>query len=207
MNKTLFEQKTVVPVVVIDDVAQAIPLAEAIARAGGKAIEITLRTPAGLGAIEAIAKSDVDIIVGAGTVLDRDALDRAVDAGSEFLISPGLNSDLVKYAQEKSVAMIPGIMTPSEVQAAMALGLDTVKFFPAELGGGTKMLKTFASVYPNMRFMPTGGIGPKNLAEYAALDNLAAIGGSWMCPSDALRNGDMETVEKLMREALQIIAS
>ena len=205
MNKTLFEQKTVVPVVVIDDVAQAVPLAEAIARAGGKAIEITLRTPAGLGAIEAIAKSDVDIIVGAGTVLDREALDRAVDAGSEFLISPGLNSDLVKYAQEKSVAMIPGIMTPSEVQAAMALGLDTVKFFPAELGGGTKMLKTFASVYPHIRFMPTGGISPKNLAEYAALDNLAAIGGSWMCPQDALKSGDMDTVEKLMREALQLI--
>ena len=205
MDKTLFEQKTVIPVVVIDDVAQAVPLAKAIARAGGKAIEITLRTSAGLGAIEAIAKSDVDIIVGAGTVLTREALDDAVSAGSQFLISPGLNSDLVKYAQEKNVVMIPGIMTPSEVQAAMALGLDTVKFFPAELGGGTKMLKTFASVYPNIRFMPTGGISPKNLDEYAALDNLAAIGGSWMCPQDALSAGDMDKVEKLMREALQLI--
>lgn len=205
MAQTLFEQKTVVPVVVIDDVAKALPLAEAIARAGGKAIEITLRTSAGIGAIEAIAKSDLDIIVGAGTVLDREALDQAVEAGSQFLISPGLDSELVRYAQSRNVAMIPGILTPSEVQAAMALGLDTVKFFPAELGGGVKMLKAFASVYPHMRFMPTGGISPKNLGEYAALNNLAAIGGSWMCPQDALKNGDMETIEKLMREALQLI--
>lgn len=205
MDKALFEQKTVVPVVVIDDVAQALPLAKAIANAGGKAIEITLRTPAGLDAIAAIASSDIDIIVGAGTVLSRTSLDDAIKAGSQFLVSPGLSRDLVECAQAQNVAMIPGVATPTEVQAAMALGLSTVKFFPAELSGGSKMLKTFASVYPQLRFMPTGGINTGNLAEYAALRNVSAIGGSWMCPQETLASGDMTAVEQWMREALHIL--
>lgn len=197
----LAAKRSVVPVVVIERAEDALPLARAILAGGGISIEITLRTQAGLKAIEAIANSDLEIVVGAGTVLTVEDAKQAIAAGAQFLVSPGLDSEVVEYALAQEVLMIPGVMTPSEVLTAKRLGLEMLKFFPAQLAGGVGMLKTFASVFPMMRFMPTGGININNLPDYVKLNNVLAVGGSWVCEQSLIKEGRFDEITRLMQEA------
>ncbi len=197
----LKQAKELIPVVVLSDEGDAIALARAIKNAGGNFIEITLRTQAALKAIENIKKSDVDIIIGAGTVLTCEDVDAAIDAGADFLVSPGFDAKVTAYALSKNILMVPGTITPSEVQAAMAQGLDLLKFFPAEVAGGAPMIKAFGSVYPQVQFMPTGGIHQGNVQEYINLDNVGCIGGSWVCSSDDIRSAKFDQITQKLRQA------
>ncbi len=197
----LKQAKELVPVVVLSDENDAVPLARAIKAAGGNFIEITLRTQAALKAIENISKSDVDIIVGAGTVLTNADVDASITAGADFLVSPGFDEAVTAYAISKNILMVPGTITPSEVQAAMALGLDLLKFFPAELAGGAPMIKAFGSVYPQVQFMPTGGIHQGNIQEYINLSNVGCIGGSWVCSNDDITSGNFDQITQKLQQA------
>ena len=145
------------------------------------------------------------MLIGAGTVLTREQVDRAVNAGAEFIVSPGLNPDTVKYCIEKGVAVTPGTQTPSEMELAMSLGLDLVKFFPAEPAGGIKMIKAVAAAYVNLSFMPTGGINAENVKDYLAYNRILACGGSWMVSKDLIKAGEFDKIEKLVREAADIV--
>jgi 2-dehydro-3-deoxyphosphogluconate aldolase/(4S)-4-hydroxy-2-oxoglutarate aldolase len=186
----------VVPVVVIDDASVARDLAAALAAGGIPRAEITLRTPAGLEAIESM--SDVSgFTVGAGTVLSVDDVTRCVDAGARFIVSPGLDEDIVVRAQELDITVLPGIATPTELQAAVALGLTAVKFFPAERLGGLSMIDALRGPFPSMRFMPSGGITAVNAATYLAHPAVFAVGGSWMVPRRALENRDFAAISRL----------
>ncbi|AMM20310.1 keto-deoxy-phosphogluconate aldolase [Frondihabitans sp. PAMC 28766] len=186
----------VVPVVVIDDVGLARDLAFALREGGIPRAEVTLRTPEGLGAIAAM--SDVpDFSVGAGTVLSEGDVARCVDAGARFIVSPGLDHDVVRRAQDLDVTVLPGIATATEIQAAVALGLTAVKFFPAERLGGLAMIEALSGPFPSLRFMPSGGITAANAATYLAHPAVFAVGGSWMVPRNALRKRDFETVSRL----------
>ncbi len=203
MTKTLHDALTsrLVPVAVIDDAVHAAPLVDALKRGGLASIEITLRTSAALEAIS-IAASEADFCVGAGTVLTVEQVDAAVEAGAGFIVAPGFDSKVVRHCLDKGVEVIPGVCTPSEVQAAMGLGLKLIKFFPAEAMGGPKLLKALGSVYREVRFMPTGGISSANLNDYLKLGNVAACGGSWMVKKDLMAAGDWETITRLTREAV-----
>ena len=195
----------IVPVVVIDDEAQAEPLAEALIKGGLPCAEVTFRTEAAAGAIKKMKAKYPELLVGAGTVLTREQVDRAVEAGAEFLVSPGFNPDTVKYALEKGIPFTPGTQTPGEMEQAMALGLDFVKFFPAEPSGGIKMIKAVAAAYTKLSFMPTGGISAANVKEYLEYDRIVACGGSWMVKGDLVAAGDFAQIEKLTREASDIV--
>lgn len=194
----------IVPVVVIDDEAQAEPLAEALIKGGLPCAEVTFRTEAAAGAIKKMKAKYPELLVGAGTVLTREQVDRAVEAGAEFLVSPGFNPDTVKYALEKGIPFTPGTQTPGEMEQAMALGLDFVKFFPAEPSGGIKMIKAVAAAYTKLSFMPTGGISADNVKEYLDYDRIVACGGSWMVKKDLINAGKYDEIEKLVREAAEL---
>lgn len=194
----------IVPVVVIDDEAQAEPLAEALIKGGLPCAEVTFRTEAAAGAIKKMKAKYPELLVGAGTVLTREQVDRAVEAGAEFLVSPGFNPDTVKYALEKGIPFTPGTQTPGEMEQAMALGLDFVKFFPAEPSGGIKMIKAVAAAYTKLSFMPTGGISAANVKEYLEYDRIVACGGSWMVKKDLINAGKYDEIEKLVREAAEL---
>jgi 2-dehydro-3-deoxyphosphogluconate aldolase/(4S)-4-hydroxy-2-oxoglutarate aldolase len=194
----------IVPVVVIDDEAQAEPLAEALIKGGLPCAEVTFRTEAAAGAIKKMKTKYPELLVGAGTVLTREQVDRAVEAGAEFLVSPGFNPDIVKYALEKGIPFTPGTQTPGEMEQAMALGLDFVKFFPAEPSGGIKMIKAVAAAYTKLSFMPTGGISADNVKEYLDYDRIVACGGSWMVKKDLINAGKYDEIEKLVREAAEL---
>jgi len=185
----------IVPVVKIDDAAQALPLADALTAGGLPCAEITFRTDAAADAIRAIRENRPDMLVGAGTVLTLEQLERAVEAGSQFIVSPGLNPEIVKAAQAAGLPIYPGCATPTEVEAAMTLGLRTVKFFPAEAAGGTVMLSSLAAPYQQIRFMPTGGIDKSNLNPYLALPNVIACGGSFMVKGAWLQEGNWNAVK------------
>jgi 2-dehydro-3-deoxyphosphogluconate aldolase/(4S)-4-hydroxy-2-oxoglutarate aldolase len=195
---------SVIPVVVIEDAAAAVPLARALAAGGLRVIEITLRTGAALQAIEAIAGEVEDAIVGAGTVLSKGQLVAAARAGARFLVSPGMNSDLLKAAEDSPVPLMPGAATASEVMALMDAGYTLQKFFPAEPAGGLAYLKALAAPLPAIRFCPTGGIGRDNAEKYLALGNVACVGGSWVAPADAIAKGDWARIETLSREASRL---
>ena len=184
----------IVPVVKIDDAAQALPLADALTTGGLPCAEITFRTDAAADAIRMIREKRPDMLVGAGTVLTTEQLDRALETGAQFIVSPGMNPKIVKAAQEKGVPIYPGCVTPSEVEAAMELGLRTVKFFPAEAAGETPMLSSLAAPYQQIRFMPTGGIDKTNLNKYLALSNVIACGGSFMVKAAWLNEGNWDAV-------------
>lgn len=201
INIILLNAKELIPVVVIDDAKDAAPLSQAITQAGGKFIEITLRTPAAVDAIKNIKTQNPDIIVGAGTVLSVDDAQKAIDAGADFLVSPGFDKEVVIYAQKQNKLMIPGTITPSEVQQAIALGLEILKFFPAQNAGGAAMIKAFGSVYPNVKFMPTGGINTQNIGEYIALANIGCIGGSWVCTKEDITQGNFADITQKLVEA------
>lgn len=192
----------IVPVVTIHDAAQAVPLAEALIRGGLPCAEITFRTAAAPQAIAAIAKACPDMLVGAGTVLTPKQADDAIQAGAGFLVSPGLNPEVVRHCVEKGYPILPGTATPSEVEQARGFGLRTVKFFPAEAAGGLPMIKAMSAPYTDMKFMPTGGISPANVAKYLACPAVFACGGSWMVPVDLIRAGRFDAIEQLTREAV-----
>ncbi len=199
------KQIGIIPVVKIDNAEDAVPLAEALTRGGLAAAEITFRTNAAEESIRRIAKACPDMMLAAGTVLTTEQADRAMAAGARFLVSPGLNPKVVSHCIEKGYPIIPGVATPTEVEAAMSLGLSYVKFFPAEAAGGVKMIKAMAAPYTGIRFMPTGGIGPKNLADYLTAKPVFACGGSWMVPSDKLEARDFAAIEALTKEAVTLL--
>ncbi|MEP7379733.1 MAG: bifunctional 4-hydroxy-2-oxoglutarate aldolase/2-dehydro-3-deoxy-phosphogluconate aldolase [Chloroflexota bacterium] len=194
----------IVPVVTIDDAADAPGLADALAAGGLPIAEITFRTDAAADAIAAIRAAQPNVLVGAGTVLDAASVDHALDAGAEFIVAPGFNPTVVAYALSRGVAVVPGVVTPSEIEAAMSLGLRLLKFFPAEASGGPGYLSAVRATYPGVRFMPTGGINVGNLAAYLALPNVIAAGGTWIATADAIRNQRWDEVTRFAAEAVAL---
>ena len=197
-------QCKIVPVVVVDDVTHAIPLAQALQRGGMTVVEVTLRTAAALDVIRAMRAACPEMVIGSGTILNEETLQAARDAGAEFGVSPGTSPDLLKAisaAREEGFDFIPGCATPSEALTAADAGFDVVKLFPAEVVGGLNMIKSLASPLPHIRFMPTGGIRLDKVAEYVKQPNVAALGGTWIAPADKLAAGDFASIEALAREA------
>ena len=190
-----------VPVVVLDDAADANALAGALVAGGLPVAEVTFRTAAAQESIRAMSARG-DILVGAGTVLTVAQVDQAVAAGARFVVSPGLSRAVVERCQEEGVLALPGAVTATEVQAALELGINTVKFFPAGTSGGAAAIKALAAPFGDVRFVPTGGVGPKNLAEYLSIQAVAAVGGSWMVPRDLVKSGDFAGIQALTAEAV-----
>lgn len=193
----------IVPVVKIDRAEDALPLAKALCAGGLPCAEVTFRTSAAAEAIKIMTTNFPDMCVGAGTVLNAEQVDAAVAAGSKFIVSPGLNPGTVKYCIDKNVPFAPGVSTPSDIEMAIELGLDVVKFFPAEQAGGLAAIKAMAAPYVNMKFMPTGGINAKSLTSYLDFNKVIACGGSWMVPADLIAAGEWDKIEQLTREAVQ----
>jgi 2-dehydro-3-deoxyphosphogluconate aldolase / (4S)-4-hydroxy-2-oxoglutarate aldolase len=193
-----------VPIVVLDQAESAGPLGDALVAGGMPIVEITFRTDGAAEAIATLAKRG-DLLVGAGTLLSTGQVDRAIDAGAGFLVAPGTNPRVVEHAQRHSMPILPGVATPTDIELAMSLGLETVKFFPAETMGGVAAIKALAGPYPNMRFMPTGGITPEKLPAYLALPSVLACGGSWMAPRDKLAAGDWGAIRKLIEQTMEIL--
>ncbi|EKF9444679.1 bifunctional 4-hydroxy-2-oxoglutarate aldolase/2-dehydro-3-deoxy-phosphogluconate aldolase [Vibrio cholerae] len=188
----------IVPVIAINDVAHALPLAKVLVENGLPCAEVTFRTAAAAESIRIMREAYPGLLIGAGTVLTTAQVDEAIAAGADFIVSPGLNPTTVKYCQQRNIAIIPGVNNPSLVEQAMEMGLRTLKFFPAEPSGGIAMLKALSAVYP-VSFMPTGGINPNNAQEYLALKSVVACGGTWMVPTDLMDKGDWDTLAELVR--------
>lgn len=193
----------VIPVVKIDNVEDAVPLAGALCDGGLQCAEVTFRTAAAKKAISEMVQAYPNMLVGAGTVLNTKQVDEAIEAGAKFIVSPGLNSKVVEYCIEKKILIIPGCSNPSDVEEAIQLGLDVVKFFPAEAAGGLKMIKAMSAPYGNIKFMPSGGINIKNLEEYLAFNKIIACGGTWMVTPELIEEGNFEKIKKLTREAVE----
>jgi 2-dehydro-3-deoxyphosphogluconate aldolase/(4S)-4-hydroxy-2-oxoglutarate aldolase len=198
---SLLDLAPVVPVVVVEDAADAVPLARALVSGGLPAIEVTLRTPAALDAIRAIAAEVPDAVVGAGTVIAPAQVTECRAAGARFLVSPGWTDVLLDAMRASGVPYLPGVSTTTEVVALLERGVREMKFFPAQAAGGTAYLKSLAGPLPQARFCPTGGIGPLNAPEYLSLPNVGCVGGTWMIPADAVGAGDWGRVEALARQA------
>lgn len=198
------EKTRVVPLVQSDDPDTALKISEALLEGGLDVLEVVLRTDAALDCLAAIAKEFPDAHVGAGTVLSADQSKEVIARGAGFIVSPGLDEASVNVANGAGLPILPGIATPTELQQAWNLGLRTVKFFPAGLAGGPKMLGAFASVFRDVKFMPTGGVSASNLSEFLAIPSVLACGGSWLTPKDAIADGDFGTITKLAREAISI---
>lgn len=194
----------IVPIVVLENENRVELLAEALYAGGISSMEITLRTPAALGAIERIAGSTPKLLVGAGTVLNEEMARNAVSCGARFIVSPGLSRDVVSWCQGHEIPVFPGVSTPSEIMAALEMGLDCMKFFPAEQSGGVELLKALASPFAGVHFMPTGGINPENLLDYLRLPNVTACGGSWFCSQQMIREGAFEQITALCRQAVAL---
>lgn len=191
----------VVPVVVLDDLDHAVPVARALVAGGLPVIELTLRTPVALDAIAAIAADVPEILVGAGTITSPELVSRAVEAGAQFLVSPGTTPTLMGEMAGSGVPFLPGTATVSEAMAVLEAGFSEMKFFPAEASGGAAYLRSLASPLPAARFCPTGGITAASAPSYLSLPNVGCVGGSWLTPADALRDGDWDRVAALAREA------
>jgi 2-dehydro-3-deoxyphosphogluconate aldolase / (4S)-4-hydroxy-2-oxoglutarate aldolase len=213
MNQQLIADRItarkIVPVVVIDDAEQAVPLAEALLAGGLDVVEITLRTPAAERALATISRQFPRMLAGAGTILEEAQIPRVVAAGGQFGVAPGLNEAVVRKAQECGLLFIPGVMTPSEVERALALGCKLLKFFPADAAGGLKMLKAIAGPYAHMgvKFIPLGGLNAANAAEYLALPGVAALGGSWIVDRKLITEKNWTAITRLAREALSLVAA
>ena len=207
MNPVLEKiQKTgIIPVVVINDVKDAEPLAKALIEGGLPCAEVTFRTEAAEESIRIMREKFPEMLIGAGTVLTTEQVDRAIAAGAEFIVSPGLNPRTVNYCVEKGICITPGTSNASDMELALEAGLDVVKFFPAEAAGGLKMIKALAAPYVGLKFMPTGGISASNVRDYLAYDRIIACGGSWMCSNDLIKAGDFEKITELTREAAAIV--
>ena len=195
----------IIPVVVLNDAKDALPLAECLMEGGLPCAEVTFRTAAAEASIRQMAKAHPDMIVGAGTVLTTEQADRAIDAGAKFIVSPGFNPKVTEYVLKKGVPMTPGICTPTEIEAALQFDLDVVKFFPAEPSGGLKMIKALAAPYVGLQFMPTGGINANNVRDYLAYDRIVACGGSWMVNGSLVKEGKFDEILKMVREAADIV--
>lgn len=193
----------IIPVVAIDDAAKAVPLGRALAAGGLPAAEITFRTAAAEDAIRAIVKEVPEMLVGAGTVLTPEQLDRALDAGAQFIVSPGFHPDMVRYGLSKGALMIPGTATGGEMEQAMAMGLETVKFFPAEQSGGAAKLKALAGPYRTLKWIPTGGIHTGNLADYLSIPQVAACGGTWMVKPDLIAGERWGEITAICKDAVK----
>lgn len=200
----LFAQGPIVPVLVIEQVDDALPIAKALLAAGIKVLEVTLRTPSALEVIKAIATHLPEAIIGAGTVTNAKTLQQAADAGAKFAISPGLTPDLLKAGQQGNIALIPGISSISELMVALDHGYDHLKFFPAEASGGVKAIKSISGPFPDVTFCPTGGINQANITEYLALNNVACCGGSWLVTDDIVKNKDWGKITELAKQALAL---
>ncbi len=200
-----FKKIGIIPVVVLDDAKDAVPLGKALVEGGLPCAEVTFRTAAAEEAIRTMSKEFPDMLVGAGTVLTKDEVDRAIDAGAKFIVSPGFNPEIVKYCLEKGIPVTPGCVTPSEIQGALALGLKTIKFFPAEPSGGLTMIKAIAAALVEVTFMPTGGISEKNVRDYLKYDRIIACGGSWMVKKDLIAKGEFDKIREMVAEAAAIV--
>ena len=200
-----FEEIGIIPVVVLNSAEDALPLGEALMAGGLPAAEVTFRTDAAEEAIRIMAESFPDMLVGAGTVLTIEQVDKAVAAGAKFIVSPGFDAEIVTYCLEKDIPVCPGIQTPSELIQAVKLGLDHVKFFPAENAGGLSMINAIGAAFPNVRFMPTGGINAVNVTDYLESERIFCCGGSWMVKGDLIKNGDFDKIKRLVHEAGDIV--
>lgn len=195
----------IVPVVVLDDAKDAEPLAKALCEGGLPCAEVTFRTEAAEECIRIMSEKFPQMLVGAGTVLTTEQVDRAVAAGAKFIVSPGLNPRIVKYCVEKGILITPGCANASDIEQALENGLEVVKFFPAEPAGGLNMIKALAAPYVGVKFMPTGGINAKNVRDYLSYDRIIACGGSWMVKNDLVKAGDFEKITEMTKEAVQIV--
>ena len=195
----------IVPVVVLDDAKDAENLGRALMEGGLPCAEVTFRTAAAEESIRILSEKFPEMIVGAGTVLTIEQVDRAVKAGAKFIVSPGTNPKVVDYCVKNNIPITPGTCTPSNVETALEFGLDVVKFFPAEPSGGLNFIKAIAAPYVGVKFMPTGGINAKNVRDYLAYDRIIACGGSWMVTKDLIKAGDFEQIKKLTAEAAEIV--
>lgn len=197
----MLDGQPVIPVLRIDRIEDAVPLARALARGGLRVIEITLRTPVALEAIRRAAGEVEEAFVGAGTILDPSQFEQAAAAGARFIVSPGLTAGLLAAAHASEVPLLPGAITPGEIMTARQAGLDFLKFFPAEQAGGIGFLKALASPLAGVKFCPTGGVTASNAAEYLALQNVVCVGGSWVAPDSAIKAGQWDLIESLARKA------
>ena len=194
----------VVPVITIENVKDAVPLAQALVKGGLKSLEITLRTKAALESIKEIAAAVPDAYVGAGTVLTPKQMEQVQKAGATFCVSPGTTADLIDTARSSKMKLLPGVVTPSEVMALLDAGIDHLKFFPAAAAGGVPYLKGIGGPLPQAKFCPTGGVNPGNAAEYLALPNVLCVGGTWVCPKDLVAAGNWTQIEVLAHAAAQL---
>ncbi|MEW6992294.1 bifunctional 4-hydroxy-2-oxoglutarate aldolase/2-dehydro-3-deoxy-phosphogluconate aldolase [Colwelliaceae bacterium 6441] len=201
--KDLFALGPIVPVLVIKDVEDALPIAEALLAADVKVLEVTLRTPAALDVISTIAKALPEAVVGSGTVTNRELLQRSADAGSKFAISPGLTKDLLQAGNEGDIALIPGISSISELMDGIDYGYDHFKFFPAEASGGVNAIKSIGGPFADIRFCPTGGINLNNIKKYLALPNVACCGGSWLVSDEIIAQKNWKKITELAKQALE----
>ena len=207
MNPVLEQiQKTgIIPVVVLDDAKDAEPLAKALCEGGLPCAEVTFRTEAAEECIRIMSEKFPEMFVGAGTILTTEQVDRAVAAGAKFIVSPGLNPRIVKYCVEKGIVITPGCANASDMEQALENGLEVVKFFPAEPAGGLNMIKALAAPYVGLKFMPTGGISPKNVRDYLAYNRIIACGGSWMVKNELVKAGDFAAITEMAKECVQIV--
>ncbi len=210
MNKPQFtalqvmQDAPVIPVIVLNDVAHAVPMARALVAGGIRMLEVTLRTPQALACMEAIAKEVPDAVVGAGTVRSAADAKAAANAGAKFAVSPGYTSAVGQACRDQGLSLLPGVATGSEIMMAQEDGYTELKFFPAMQAGGPAMLKAWGGPFFDVRFCPTGGVTPQNASEFLSMSNVACVGGSWLVPADALAKGDWSRIEQLAREACQL---
>ncbi|MEZ8881295.1 MULTISPECIES: bifunctional 4-hydroxy-2-oxoglutarate aldolase/2-dehydro-3-deoxy-phosphogluconate aldolase [Vibrio] len=203
LNEQLANLK-VIPVIAINRAEDAIPLGKALVENGMPCAEITLRTECAIEAIRIMREEFPDMLIGSGTVLTNEQVDASIEAGVDFIVSPGFNPRTVQYCIDKGVAIVPGVNNPSLVEQAMEMGLRTLKFFPAEPSGGTGMLKALTAVYP-VKFMPTGGVSLKNVDEYLSIPSVLACGGTWMVPTNLIDEGKWDELGKLVRDAVEFV--
>lgn len=188
----------IVPVIAINDASQAVPLAKVLVENGLPCAEVTFRTEAAAESIRLMRAAYPEMLIGAGTVLTTTQVDQAIEAGVDFVVSPGFNPTTVRYCQQRHVTIVPGVNNPSLVEQAMEMGLRTLKFFPAEPSGGVAMLKALTAVYP-VNFMPTGGVSPSNVQDYLSIKSVVACGGTWMVPTDLMDKGDWQGIAELVK--------
>lgn len=201
------QETGVIPVVVLNDVKDALPLAKALCEGGLPCAEVTFRTAAAEESIRQMKETYPEMLLGAGTVLTTEQVDRAVNAGASFIVSPGFDPEIVDYCISKNIPVIPGCVTPSEVAQAVKRGLTRIKFFPAEQAGGLPMIKAMCAAYTTVKVMPTGGINAKNLADYLSCDKIYACGGSWMVKGDLIKAGEFEKIKEMTAEAVALVKS
>ncbi len=203
--KDIMQTSPVVPVMVIESLDDAVPLAKALVEGGLKVLEITLRTEPALEAIRAIKEAVPDAIVGAGTIINVETLQASIDAGAEFIVTPGSTPAIIDAALAAGIPILPGVNTPSEAMVLLEKGITAMKFFPAEAAGGIPMLKAIAGPLPQIQFCPTGGVSPVNAPDYLALNNVACVGGSWMAPAELVTAGEWEEIKKRAAEAAALV--